>query len=393
MPAPTKVSREEGIEVIREFLREPHVVLSGEKLPGPSATIWTQIGDRLNNKWKARDCYREIREDRRKIFTDAKKAENLLDTNEPVNESAGSFCNSTFETSAQKTDADSDPDWDASTLDTFNIELTEETWRNLIEQEEVQYGKRKYQVLTRGGWVDDISEIFYLRTQLPCAYVFKKGKLYPNRDSKHHVTIEGKCKACDNPFYAYVDNIPSSFPCTLRVRTRDTFSELAAHKDIRRPVRKIKRMKLGEEAANVGSSNWLKKNAANYTDKSARLPPTLPKLHVVQQCKTEFTLNDLGVKPEDADDVVLAIEKMRHSPDFPQYIHDVRRNRFYVSYSTPEQLHCYKRYIRSRQQSIIFIDGTGSIIVPIKRCDGTTSGHIFFYAICINALGMTMPVH
>ncbi|XP_017462589.1 PREDICTED: uncharacterized protein LOC108355971 [Rhagoletis zephyria] len=175
-----------------------------------------------------------------------------------------------------------------------------------------------------------------------------------------------------------MDKKPEKFPCTLRVRTHDTFLKLAEHEDVRRPTRHLKRLKIGEAAFNEGAGNYRKREAASYASTCTRLPAHLPKLSVIRQCKSDYLQQKYGVKPEDNQDVVLTIERMRHDPEYPKFIHDVQREPFFVAYSTPEQLHCYKRFNKlCRDSCNISIDGTGSIVQSIVNpISGVRMGHI-----------------
>lgn len=393
MPRRPKVSIEEAVDVLRPFIREKHFLR--DDLPGPSANIWSELSKSFRGLWNARDCYREVHENRRNILGQARKLEGVTDV---TTENIETSFNSTLGNKSQlDDDGDDDGDWEAPGLDSYHLPISAELWSELHEDKLIEYRDTKnYSVLRRGGWTDTLSEKFFALAQLPCAYIFKNAKVYESPDSVYHLTIRGKCKseACGNLFRALIDRRPKQFPCVLRIRTRDTFYQMDQHEDVRRPVRHLKRMVIGEQAANDGASNWLKKQAGKYAETGARLPVHLPKLSVVRQCKSDFIQDKYDSKPEDKKNVVGAIENMRHNTKFPEYIHAVKQEKFYVSYSTPNQLHCYKRFFTVCKGKVsISIDGTGSIVQAILHPNGVKTGHIFLYCVVINFLGMSISVH
>lgn len=102
----------------------------------------------------------------------------------------------------------------------------------------------------------------------------------------------------------------------------------------------------------------------------------------------------LGVEPSDGQDIVNTIEQMKYKVPYHGFIHEVKRDKFFVSYSTSSQLYAYKKYLnKMKKNSVIQVDGTGSIIKPLTRYDGSKLGHIFLYSITINFNGTTLSVH
>ncbi|XP_008549323.1 uncharacterized protein LOC103572472 [Microplitis demolitor] len=239
-----------------------------------------------------------------------------------------------------------------------------------------------------------LAEKLYALTYLPCAFVFKNAKIYNNEGSIHYLFIRGRCssKLCGNIIFAYLDKKPCDFPCQLRIRTKDSFGE--SHENVHRPTRKFQRMIIGAKALSEGVGNYTKRQAQLYSQDNKRLPPILPKQNIIRQCKNEYLHEKLRVKLGDGRDVVSTIENMRYNPLYPGFIQDVKKDKFYVIYSTPNQLVAYKRYCKlTHASSKIAIDGTGSIIKPIIHSNGRKSGHLFLYAIVINYNNKSHSVH
>lgn len=85
---------------------------------------------------------------------------------------------------------------------------------------------------------------------------------------------------------------------------------------------------------------------------------------------------------------------MNRSAPYYGFIHEVKRDKFFVAFSTPAQLHAYKQYCRTMKNlSSISIDGTGSIVKPLLREDGSPSDHIFLYSVIINFDKTTLSVY
>lgn len=85
---------------------------------------------------------------------------------------------------------------------------------------------------------------------------------------------------------------------------------------------------------------------------------------------------------------------MKYKVPYHGFIHEVKRDKFFVSFSTSSQLYTYKKYVQKmKKKSVIQVDGTGSIIKPLVRYDRSRSGHIFLYSITINFNGTTLSVH
>lgn len=89
----------------------------------------------------------------------------------------------------------------------YDIIIDAETWqriypKSVIYKERGRYNStRKYSILQR-GWTDVISKLCWAKTKIPCAYVFKRAKVYESV-SGVYIKIFGRCKDCFAPFSAY----------------------------------------------------------------------------------------------------------------------------------------------------------------------------------------------
>lgn len=390
MPRKPKVSLDEAVEVLKEFILLGN--FKDNNFPIKSSEIWMKLSQRLDGKWGPRDVYREVREDRRKILSKAREDVGIAsvsslnmtheDTSETESENNSNSSNS------------SDSEWEAPGTETILLPIEKELFEILHEKEPVMYKKRKHHVLERFKWTGLLAEKIYAFTYLPCAFVFKNSKIYTDEGSIHYLSIRGRCKSklCGNVIFAFLDKKPCDFPCELRIRTNDTFGQ--PHENVHRPTRKFQRMIIGEKALSEGIGNYTKRQAQMYGQDNKRLPPILPKQNIIRQCKNEYLQQKLGVKAGDGRDVVNTIEDMRYNPLYSGFIQDVKKDKFYVIYSTPNQLIAYKRYCKlTNDSSKIAIDGTGSIVKPIIHSNGRKSGHIFFYAIVINHKKKSHSVH
>lgn len=393
---PTRISKvplDECLSVLREYLdRLPN---DRKSLPGPLQPIWVEISKRFSGKWNARDVYRECKEDRRQVWT---ILHSVNAPNDSLNETTDSSCliNSTLNSTTDDDDNDKDEDWMWPQLNEYEIKLSEEMYKMLCENDPVNYKGHSCRILRRWGWTDYIAEEFFKATESRCAFVFKNAKLYNSPSANYHMMIRGQCKSekCKNQFYGFMDSKPEHFPAILHIKTKDTVFDVD-HEDVRRPVRKDKRARIGQEAAAMGPSNWLKNQLCR--SETQRIPPTIPSAAVIRKCVNEFRDKNLGVKKGDKIDVIKTIENMRYSNEYNNFIRDIKKDKFYVFYSSNVQLHAYKRYHHlmkiKKQKSTVAVDGTGSLCKKILFDNGRTSGHIFLYAMVINFDHFTLSVH
>lgn len=114
-------------------------------------------------------------------------------------------------------------------------------------------------------------------------------------------------------------------------------------------------------------------------------PPHLYKASVLHTAKSEF------VKSQYFDsDPIKAICIMKRSI-YPNCIHNVGNDPFFIHYWTNYQLQLYRKYY-SANISTLYIDATGSIVRKLIRADGTQSGHIFLYHAVINTNGNQLSI-
>lgn len=134
----------------------------------------------------------------------------------------------------------------------FDLSLSEEQWKSIspiskIYKEKGTKGKT-YKVLNV-GWTDIISKACFLKNKLPCAHVFKYGKIFESPEAETYLKIYGLCKKCGAEFKAHCLYEPTpGTGIVLRVHTVDTSG--ISHKK-KRAIKNKTRIAIGQELLNV----------------------------------------------------------------------------------------------------------------------------------------------
>ncbi|XP_071580612.1 uncharacterized protein [Temnothorax nylanderi] len=394
MPKEPRVPKEEAIRVLEKYIDHFKTLT----LPKYTSEVWVNISKELNLKWSAHDVYIAVREDRRFILSTARLNKDVIVPNN--NEDCSHLSGNSFEQSRSKVEVDSDFEFfdnpEFTSLKTwFHLSLNVELWNKIKPRFSVPYGEqgRNYDILSPNEWTDIIFDAFFKRYRFPCAYIFKRAKVYPSPDSLHYIQIIGKCKSkkCCNPFFGYVEKEPGvDEDLHVKVKTRDT--SLDNHEVVKRPLRGVKRKVIGKEVAIEGCSNYRKRIARENGQIGEMEPPNMYKRNILDQAKKEYVDLELNVKPTDGRDLIRTIEGMMTTPPYVGSIQAVGSNPFFVFYMTTPQLHAYNEYCRLDNWSLINIDTTGSIVRTIKQSNNTETGHMFLSAIVINFDNTTLIV-
>lgn len=399
-------SKENAVSIVEQFMEH----FKTNDLPVYTSKIWVHMSNASKGAWTPHSFYINVRDDRRDILKIARANHEItLPTSKYLSHTE--FMNSSLDSTvhSDKTFNESDDpsftlEEEAVGLDCFEIVVKNSEWKSLFEQGSVESKQTSCRILAKDVWTDVLTRLIWNQINLPCAYVIEEGHIYPTPGSLHHLRIKGHCKGycidkttkqqvkCKNRLYVYVQDDPGNADVLLSVRTRNTM--YIDHLDTRRPLRGKRRKEVGREVFYTGPGNWTKGEAAKVMDFGDRIPPHIPKPNVLRQAKKEYVHDKFNIASGDGKDVVLTIERMAREMPFIGSIHEIRRRPFYVSYSTPQQRHCYKRYCQlTKNLASAYIDGTGSLVKEIIDLDGTKSGHIFLYAIVVNFEGQTLPVH
>lgn len=157
----------------------------------------------LNGKWTAH-VYTAVREDRRGIVTKARDELGLVVVKGKDVGDIKYIDNSNSNNSSVISDGIDSADFNNNTclapLLEFDLNLTEEEWNAIKPNAEVQYGRRKKYILTKGVWTNIISIALWKQHKFPCAFVFKRADVHLTPESLYSLKIQGSCKSkiCGN---------------------------------------------------------------------------------------------------------------------------------------------------------------------------------------------------
>jgi len=277
-------------------------------------------------------------------------------------------------------------------LSTFNLYITYELWSE-IKAGYIEYKDKTYGCLKPGIWSDVISDEFWRQFRLPCAYVFKRAKVFFSDKRSHFIIINGKCKskACGSSFTAYVDAEPKKGEhLIMRCVTKDTST--IPHEKVKRQLRFQKRQIVGKDLLVEGVSNWRRRLAMQEMKIGDIEPPFLYEPSILRKVKQEYHDKTLD-GPKDGKDPIYIIRNMKHTSPYCGSIHEITLDKVCVHYRTPTQMHVYREYCRKKTYRRIAMDATGSFVSKIQITNNLQSGHIFLYVMVINVEGLIIPVN
>lgn len=237
-------------EAVAALIKYKDILLKNKILPPYTSQVWLDISNALNNKWNAHSVYINIPENRRNILTKMK-----TNLNVEINNDTSLSLNTTNEQSIvssekSNTTFNSPLTNDNDDKSVFILYISYDIWTE-IKAGFIEYKDKVYGCLKPSVWSDAISEEFWRQFRLPCAYVFKRAKVYFSDNRSHFIVIKGKCKskACASSFTAYAEPNASSFTAyiepkigenlTLRCITKDTST--IPHENVKRQLRFRKR--------------------------------------------------------------------------------------------------------------------------------------------------------
>uniref|UniRef100_A0A0C9PYU4 NOF_1 protein n=2 Tax=Fopius arisanus TaxID=64838 RepID=A0A0C9PYU4_9HYME len=394
MPRAPAVTHDEAVALVEKFI--DHFKTSNG--PPFSSPIWKEMSKAVGGRWQATNIYNTLRQNRNNIVTEARANKGVSVKETPVADIANHTIDSTFDESLPLDEDNDDPyefELKAKGLDVFNLYFSHAVWQEMLGTPILYNDGRVYSILAREKWAGLLSLIIFDQTQLPCAYVFENAKIYNSPDSLHYCRITGHCrsKACGNPLFCYIEKPPGDADkIHMILRTNETYYN--EHENVKRELRGWLRQHVGENVYFMGAGNWQKEEAVRVAPFGGRVGPNIPNMNVLRKGKNEFINRKYDIKPGEGKDMVKTVEQMRYSEPYNSFIHEVRRDKFYVSYSTYGQMLAYKKYCKLMgDDAAVGIDGTGSLIKKFRRLDGTKVGHIFLYSITINHGGRTIAVH
>lgn len=181
---------------------------SGKILP-PTAKVWDEISSDLNNRIQPKYLYTIVLENRKKCLSEF----NIIskDNNNSISDEQSIESNTSNSSSEENVSTDSLQ---------FNITLTRNEWdeiypidvsyrcRDPLRPERIH---RNYKILSPGLWTQKISEHFYEQTSLSCAIVFKRAKIFNDKNNANNFLIlTGQCKDCKSVLNGYITSEPGA---------------------------------------------------------------------------------------------------------------------------------------------------------------------------------------
>lgn len=250
-------------------------------------------------------------------------------------------------------------------------------------------GPREYFRL-QVGWTDVFLDAFWEQHKLPCTFAIKNHSV-SSSGRGNFIKFTGECKDsnCRVPFFGDIEDEPKvDENVFVNFYTTDTTN--VEHSDnIKRFLHFTKRQIVGDEVDKIGATHWRRKYADSTMEYGDKQPPTLYKTSVLRKAKQNVVDNDLGVSKHNP---ILSLIELKHGAEHSNSIHTISCDKFFAHYWTPIQCHIYKE-IRKNKWVTVYIDATGSLILPLKRTSNTlSSGHIFLYQMVTNNEGQTIPI-
>lgn len=241
----------------------------GKVLP-PSDPIYALISETLvTNESKyisSKHIYTILKNDRNGMYSAVLKAFSIK--RDDTNDSKDSSYNITDLSDINCSD---------TTPKKFKLIITEEKWMGIkpIRQKYGQKGRR-YMTLPPGKWTHIFAEKIWQQVKLPCAFTFKRAKIFVNNDAKCYAKFKGKCKECDAQLTGILFSKPTKasdavFNCTLI-----GFSTEIIHKK-KRQLKFSQRKKIASELvdANKDANVWRNEEANRLMEFGDSVPPIL----------------------------------------------------------------------------------------------------------------------
>lgn len=145
---------------------------------------------------------------------------------------------------------------------------------------------RKYMTLQAGKWTNVFADKIWQQIKLPCAFSFKRAKVYCNSDAKCYVKFKGMCNECGAQLVDILYNKPLKksdvvFDCKLAGFRTDII-----HKK-KRQLKGSLREKIASELLdeNKAANAWRNKEANKIMTFGDDIPPILYDSTVLRKAK------------------------------------------------------------------------------------------------------------
>lgn len=262
----------------------------------------------------------------------------------------------------------------------YKINLNYDDYRKL-KPDTKSYKRGKYiksfTTLKPHYWTSIFYERIWLKTKLPCNYVFKKCVI-GNKNSKDYLTFMRKCKDCLSKINGWSDNKPSE---DNEIWEINVFAEPPKKSE---EFHTTKRHCKGAEREDVCKSllydlpsNWQREKVNKICNFGDKIPPHIYGSNVLRQAKNEFKCKILGITEKC---LITSLDILKQTTQNGS-IHTISTNEFFVHYWSPFQISVYKSANKLGYNKLA-IDATGSLVQKIKR-PYSDSHHIFLYEIVL----------
>lgn len=327
-----------------------------------SDIVWKNISSSFEKPISALTLNAYIRRNRWNLLNDIKLFNNIpiieIFNDSTLNSSTDSECVQGYVPKNQKTKYPS--------LFT-NLILSEEDWEKISPVSRILYRTNKrgknYSIL-KSGWTDLVAKEFFLKTKIPCAYVYKYGKVYNSPNAEVYLKIHGSCKECGATFDAH--SIQKPAPGDGIILSIVTFDTRGVPHSAKRPVKDVARGIIGQELKHKTPRLWRNQEIENISFGDPE-PPYLPRSAATRKIKEEAINLELGIEPNL--DAITSLCKMKSEGKYSGYIREIGADRMYCMYWSKMQIHLYKELIKKIGK--IEIDATGSLVKSYTLCEGS----------------------
>lgn len=393
MPRSCAADKETVISVLRRYIVNGHFQRT---LPEWKSHVWDDLAKDLNYVWKVPALKLAMQRDWANVLSEARRLENIL-IYENVEETHPRSTDTSLNDSNHldvgfRRDDDDDDDFTMpqerkrAEDQLFVVIFTSEIWKKyFIEKKQLNNNGCEETVL-EPSWTDGLSDAIYSQHSLPCAWSFKRAKIYKSEGRTYYITIAGKCKSskCGNSFFGFLEKEPEEgADVILKYYAKDTLR--TEHEDVKRQLKGSRRQTVADSVIAIGAMNTRKEMALNMMKPGDSVCPIIPKKGTLRQAKNE----KLGAKygtdnPPDISEAGI-IASMTQGQYSSCVVH-VSEVPFFTFYNVPVQLQFYREFSRVHKGKVkLEIDATGSLMRSISRENSNIrSGHIFLFSIVIN---------
>lgn len=250
------------------------------------------------------------------------------------------------------------------------------------------YKGSKHILKLQKGWVDVFLESFFKQFGFLCSYTIKYHNVVLESRSHGYVSFNGQCNDpnCRKPFYGSIKDKPEpgKYVVVNFLAVNTTGIKHTKKRFLRQPKRNI----ISEEVTNSGTSQWRQKMADCLMDYGDVEPPNLYTSSVLRKTKQQYADNTLGIS---GNHPVQSLTALKYEAEHVGSIHNIGSDPFGCHYWLPIQDHIYKLQ-RNKSWTTIFVDATGSLVLPIIRTKNISSAYIFLYQMVTEIENQTVPI-